>query len=203
MPTWLIWAIMIVVVIVVVAALVSVTGKRRSGQRHERAEELRQEATSQAAGLSESERQAEELRAKADLARSEAQRAEEQAANAEQGHQVEQAGYEDKLREADRLDPEVDHRAPDYEPDVWSEERSESSESSESSVETPVPEVAAPRAEVAGETEHSGPRHAASPDESSVAHSTEDPEAPATTRGEPSGDEPPASETPTERPPGR
>ena len=199
MPTWLIWAIMIAVVIVVVAALVSVTGKRRSGQRHERAEELRQEATAQAAGLSASERQAEELRAKADLARSEAQHAEEQAANAEQGHQVEQAGYEDKLREADRLDPEVDHRAPDYEPDVWSDERSESSESS---VETPMPEVAAPRAELTGETDQSEPRHAASPDESSVAHSTEDPE-PATTRGEPSGDEPPASETPTERRPGR
>ncbi len=151
MPAWLIWVIVIVVVIVVVAALVSVTGKRRNEQRHDKAEELREQATTQASGLAESERQAEELRAKADLARAEAQRAEGQAANAEQGHQVEQAGYEDKLREADRLDPEVDHKARDYEPDVWNDERSESQPESPA---TETPEAPA-----------SEPRHSAAPEE--------------------------------------
>src|SRR4029077_1564974 len=127
MPTWLIWVIVIVVVLAVIAAVVAMTNKRRTEQRHARAEELRQEASTQASGLTESERQAEELRAKAALAQAEAQKAEQHAATAEQGHQVEQASYEDKLREADRLDPEVNHRAKDYEPDVWNGERSQSS----------------------------------------------------------------------------
>jgi uncharacterized coiled-coil DUF342 family protein len=125
MPTWLIWVIVIVVVVLVIAAAVSFTGRRRTGIRRERAEELRQEASTQAAGLTESHRQAEELRAKADLAQAEAERAQARAATAEQGHQVEQAGYEDKLREADHLDPEVDDKAGDYEPDVWNDERTE------------------------------------------------------------------------------
>ena len=118
MPTWLIWVIVIVVVLVVIAAVVSMMNKRRTEQRRTRAEALRQEATAQASGLTESERQAEELRAKADLAKAEAQKVEQQAATAEQGHQVEQASYEDKLREADRLDPDVDHRATEYQPDL-------------------------------------------------------------------------------------
>ncbi len=149
MPAWLIWVIVIVVVVLIVAAVVTLTGKRRTEQRREHAEQLRNEATTQAAGLTESHRQAEELRAKADLAQTEAERAQERAATAEQGHQVEQASYEDKLREADRLDPEVDHRSSDYEPDVWTDERSESATEA---------------------------RHVASPDETSAArptHSTE------------------------------
>lgn len=130
MPTWLIWVIVIVVVLVIAAAVVSMTGKRRTEHRRGRAEELRQQAAGQASGLTESQRQAEERRAEAELAQAEASRAEERAATAEQGHQVEQAGYEDKLREADRLDPEVDHKAGQYEPDVWNDERAETSDTS-------------------------------------------------------------------------
>ena len=97
--------------------------KRRTEQRRVRADELRAEASAKAGGLSESQRQAEDARAKAELAKSEAARAEEQAAQTEQGHQVEQASYEDKLREADRLDPDVDHKSSDYEPSVWDDQR--------------------------------------------------------------------------------
>ncbi|HEY3530203.1 MAG TPA: hypothetical protein VGK78_13745 [Nocardioides sp.] len=126
MPAWLIWVIVIVVVLVVIAAVVvSLGSKRRTGQRRGRAEQLRQEASGQASDLAESQRRTEELRARADLARSEAERAEERAATAEKSHQMEQAGYEDRLREADRLDPDVDTRAGDYQPDVWNDERSE------------------------------------------------------------------------------
>jgi Flp pilus assembly protein TadB len=128
MPAWLIWVIVIVVVIVIAALAVSLAGKRRTEQHRVRAEELRQDATAQASGLTESQREAEEQRAKADLAKAEAERAQEEAATAEQSHQVEQAGYEDKLREADRLDPAVDHKAGDYEPDVWNDERSETTD---------------------------------------------------------------------------
>jgi len=125
MPTWLIWVIVIAIVVLVVIALVALTSRRRTEQRRARAGELREEASARGAELSESHRQADELRARADLAKSEAARAEEQAANAEQGHRIEQAGYEDKVREADRLDPEVDDQAQEYEPDVWNDERSE------------------------------------------------------------------------------
>lgn len=125
MPAWLIWVIVIVVIVVVAAALFAMMSRRRSVQRRERAEALRQEATTQASGLTESQRQAEEARAKADLARAEAERAEARASTAEQSHQVEQAGYEDKLRQADRLDPDVNTRAKDYEPNVWDDQRSE------------------------------------------------------------------------------
>src|SRR5213075_1685718 len=107
MPTWLIWLIVIVVVVVLAALVVSLAVRRRTERRRARAEQLRQDATAQASGLAESER------------------VEEQAETAEQGHQAEQAGYEDKLREADRLDPEVDTRATGYEPNVWDDERSE------------------------------------------------------------------------------
>ena len=187
MPAWLIWIIVIVVVVVVVAALVAMTRKRRNEQRRVRAEELREEASTHAAVLPEAQRQAEELRAKADLAQAEARRAEERAANAEQGHRVEQASYEDKVREADRLDPEVDHKSGDYEPDVWNDERSETGTTPES----PVPTSGAPGSPAAAtgttgttgtsaevtQDEPGGPRHAASPDDVSVAQRTEDPEA--------------------------
>ena len=125
MPTWLIWVIAIVVVLVVIGALASMIGKRRTEQRRIRAEELRAEASVKAGGLAESQRAADEARAKADLAAAEAERAREQAARAEQGHQVEQASYEGKLREADKLDPEVNTRAKDYEPSVWNDEGTE------------------------------------------------------------------------------
>src|SRR3954452_18632139 len=132
MPTWLIWVIVIVVVLIVVGAVVSMMNKRRTEERRVRADELRTEASTKAASLTESQRQAEDARAKAELARSEAERAQEQATQAEQGHQVEQASYEDKLREADRLDPEVDHKSSDYEPSVWNDENSQSVSSPDS-----------------------------------------------------------------------
>jgi cytochrome c-type biogenesis protein CcmH/NrfF len=68
MPTWLIWVIVIIVVLAVIVAVVAISSKRRAEQRRARAGELRQEASTQAAGLTETERQADELRAKADLA---------------------------------------------------------------------------------------------------------------------------------------
>jgi FtsZ-interacting cell division protein ZipA len=122
MPTWLIWVIVIVVVVLAVVAIVSMTSKRRTEQHRTRADELRAEASAKAGGLTESQRAADEAEAKAELAEAEAQRAREQAASAEQSHQVEQASYEDKLREADRLDPDVNTGSKEYEPSVWNDE---------------------------------------------------------------------------------
>jgi hypothetical protein len=151
-PTWLTWLIVIVVAALVVGALVALTGRRRSEQHRERAERLRDEASTHAAALPESERQAEELRAKADLARAEATRVEARAADAEQGHRIEQASYEDKIREADRLDPEVDDQDQRYEPDVWDDQRAD-----------------APQEPTPPTRDTARPRHAASPDRSSDA----------------------------------
>jgi outer membrane murein-binding lipoprotein Lpp len=123
---WLIWVIVIVVVVLAIGAIVSMTRSKRTEQNRTHAEELRTEATTQAGGLSESQREAEEARAQAELAKAEADRAAERADAAEQGHQVEQASYEDKLREADQVDPDVNTRAADYEPSVWNDESTDS-----------------------------------------------------------------------------
>ena len=143
MPTWLTWVIAIVIALIVIGALASMISKRRTEQRRTRAEELRAEASEKAGGLAESQRSADEARAKADLAAAEAERAREQAARAEQGHQVEQASYEGKLREADKLDPEVNTRAKDYEPSVWNDQSSEA-DSRPAGVETTAPPAADP-----------------------------------------------------------
>jgi len=104
-PTWSIWLIVIAAAVILAGLIVSVTGRRRVRHRRTRAEELLRDATAHASGLPESRRRAEELRAEADLARAEAARAEHRAATAERAHRVEVAGYEDRLREAERIDP--------------------------------------------------------------------------------------------------
>jgi FtsZ-interacting cell division protein ZipA len=122
MPMWLIWVIVAVVVVVAIVAIVMMANKKRTEQRRTEAEALRTDASTHAGGLTESQRSAEEARAQAELARAEADRAAERAAAAEQGHQVEQATYEDKLREADRVDPDVNTKSADYEPSVWNDQ---------------------------------------------------------------------------------
>jgi FtsZ-interacting cell division protein ZipA len=122
MPMWLIWVIVAVIVVIAIVAIVMAANKKRTEQHRTQAEELRTEASTQAGGLTESQRSAEEARAQAELAKAEADRAAERAAAAEQGHQVEQATYEDKLREADRVDPDVNTKSADYEPSVWNDQ---------------------------------------------------------------------------------
>jgi prolyl-tRNA synthetase len=88
------------------------------------------------------------------------------AAAAEQGHDVEQARYEDKLREADKVDPDVNTRSQDYQPDVWSDQRDETAATSTTAQE---PGTASTSAE--GDT----PRHAA---DTGTTSSTTSPTAP-------------------------
>ena len=65
--------------------------------------------------LGPSPRQAQEAEARAQQARAQAERAEAEAHEARTVHQVEEAEHEDRIREADRIDPQVDHKADDYE----------------------------------------------------------------------------------------
>ena len=60
--------------------------------------------------------QAQEAEARAQQARAQAERAEAEAHEARTVHQVEEAEHEDRIREADRIDPQVDHKADDYSP---------------------------------------------------------------------------------------
>ena len=117
--------LLIVAVIIVIAVIAFVTmnaNRRKNEQRLEadraRAQDLRSDATAQAAAVHDSDLEAREAELEADRARLEAEKAQARAAEAQQGVQVEEARQEDRLREADRIDPDVDTRADDYDPSL-------------------------------------------------------------------------------------
>lgn len=108
--------IVVVVVIGVVGFLASAASKRRAEVRRREAGELRATARADQPTVAETDLRAQEAEARATLARAEAERAEQAAAQERQGAQVSQAKHEDTIREADRIDPDVDHTADDYRP---------------------------------------------------------------------------------------
>lgn len=123
----IVWIVVAVLVVLALAALlVAMMRKRRTekaAKDRAHAENLRRQAATHAGGIEQSQteaekaaKKAEHAEARAERARIEAERAKAHADEARQGLDVEQAKYEDRLREADRLDPEVDHRADDYRP---------------------------------------------------------------------------------------
>jgi FtsZ-interacting cell division protein ZipA len=114
-----IWIVVaVVVVLLILGLLVALMGKRRTEQRKGQAAELRQDARSRTPDLDEADVRAREAEVEAERARLEAQRAETRATEAEQARAAEQAGYEDRIREADRVDPAVDTGSSDYQPDT-------------------------------------------------------------------------------------
>ncbi|HET9420028.1 MAG TPA: hypothetical protein VFO49_02745 [Nocardioides sp.] len=115
----LIWIVVaVVVLLLIIGLLVALMGKKKTAQHRAQAVELRQDAQSRAPDLDEADVRAREAEVEAERARLEAQRAEARAAEAEQARAAEQAAYEDRIREADRLDPAVDTKSSDYEPDT-------------------------------------------------------------------------------------
>ena len=111
----IIWLVVAIVVVVALAGLAVAASRRRGTakaehRRHE-AEQLREDAVAGASGLDSSRAQAQE-------ARTEAQQAKARATQAERGAAMDEATVEDRVREADRVDPDVDHRAEDYEPEA-------------------------------------------------------------------------------------
>jgi hypothetical protein len=114
--------VLIIVIVLVVLALIGLFAwlgnRKKKVHRYEQAESLRKEAVAEAGGVHESHVHAREAEAKAEKARLEAQRAEEEAARAHQGVSQEQALHEQKIREADRLDPNVDHKSDEYSPNT-------------------------------------------------------------------------------------
>jgi competence protein ComGC len=117
----IIWIVVLAVLLLVVVGLVvALMNKRRNEHNRAKAELIRTQAVTHTADLTESQRRAEEAEAEARIKQAEAERAEERAARAKQGHLMEEAHHEDRLREADRIDPDVDHRADDYAPGTTS-----------------------------------------------------------------------------------
>jgi type II secretory pathway pseudopilin PulG len=112
----LVWIIIaIVVVVVIVAIIAAVLGSRKRNELHRnRAGELREQAAAQATAVQQREAEARETEARAEQARAEADRlraeAQDKSGTAAE-YREDQAA---KLREADKLDPDVNVKSDDY-----------------------------------------------------------------------------------------
>ena len=113
---WIVVAVALALLLL--GLLAAFMSKRKTEHRKAEAAELRQDARSSTPALDQADVRARAAAVEADQARLDAQRAEARAAEAEQARAAEQATYEDRIREADRLDPNVDTGAPEYQPDT-------------------------------------------------------------------------------------
>lgn len=106
---WIVVAVVVVVVLVVLARLLMRRKQQRAVEaRREHATELRTEASQHAEALPEAQLRAEEERLKADRLQLEAERAEQRAQEAETSYLQQAAKHEDRLREAERIDPDAE-----------------------------------------------------------------------------------------------
>jgi TolA-binding protein len=113
------WVIIILIVLAVLlaAALIWTAMKRKKQQvARERAGELRSEAATSATAKQEQEARAREAEAEAERVRAQADKLDARAQEERTSYDQTRATQEDRLREADRLDPDVNHRDPDYRP---------------------------------------------------------------------------------------
>jgi predicted phage gp36 major capsid-like protein len=109
--------ILIVLAVLLAAALIWTAMKRKKDQvGRERASELRSDAAGVAAEKREREARAREAEAEAERVRAQADKLEVRAQEERTGYDQTRAQEEHSLREADRLDPDVDHQDPDYRP---------------------------------------------------------------------------------------
>ena len=111
--------IIIVVLVVVLAAAYYVFSQKNRQSNIERSDQLRQQAATQAqATIAPAQERAAAAEAEAEEARAIAEQAEREAQEARVAAQQVEATHEGQVRAADRLDPRVDHKADDYEPQV-------------------------------------------------------------------------------------
>lgn len=122
----IIWIVVIVVAALALIGLIVSSMRKRSQQDNRaRAAEIREQADTKAAVIPEAEARAKAEEARAEEVRLEAERAEERAREARGAVAQEEALHEDRIRAADRLDPDVDHKAKDYTPGTHAAERTE------------------------------------------------------------------------------
>ncbi|MCW2868094.1 MAG: hypothetical protein JWR20_2282 [Marmoricola sp.] len=113
---WLIIAVVVIAVLLLVAVVVRSAQHKKKQVARERAGELRSEVATSSTEHQEQEALAREREAEAERARAQADRLQAQADRERTAVDQTRAHHEDRLREADRLDPDVDHRADDYSP---------------------------------------------------------------------------------------
>ncbi len=111
--------ILVVVAVLLLIGLIWTSMKRKRDQvARERAGELRSHAAGTVLDQHEQEARARQTHAEAQRAKAEADQLEVQAAKEQTAYDQTRAQREDAVREADRLDPDVNHRSDDYQPDL-------------------------------------------------------------------------------------
>ena len=114
---WLVVAIVVVIALALaVVALLRHRRDRNDDHRRAQSDELRHEAVSHTDDVRSAQARALAAQAEAKAAHEEAERTHRQAVLADQEAAAVQARQEDVVREADRIDPRVDHQADDYRP---------------------------------------------------------------------------------------
>jgi flagellar biosynthesis/type III secretory pathway M-ring protein FliF/YscJ len=105
---WIVVAVVVVLALVALARMLMTRKRERDlAARREHATELRTEASQHAQELPDTGLRAQEERLKAERLRLEADRAQQRAQEAETGYQQQAALHEDRLREADQIDPDA------------------------------------------------------------------------------------------------
>jgi FtsZ-interacting cell division protein ZipA len=110
------WIVVAVVIVVVVLAVLAAWRAQHRRTLTTRARTLRDEARSHAPEVGQNRLEAREAEVRADAARLEAERARREAEEARTALAQQEAADEDRIREADRLDPAVDQEADGYRP---------------------------------------------------------------------------------------
>ena len=110
--------LIVLAALLAVGLIVSARNRKRDQVGRERADELRSEAASSAVGEREQEARAREAEAEAERVRAQADKLEVRAQEERTSFDMTQAQREESLRAADRVDPDVDHRSADYQPDL-------------------------------------------------------------------------------------
>lgn len=136
----IIWTVVIVVAALALIGFIVASMRKRSQQDNRaRAAELREQAEAKAAVIPDAQARAQEAEAKAEQVRLQAERAEQRAQEARAETAQREALHEDQIRAADRLDPDVDHKAKDYTPDTAAVSGTHAAERSEHETADPHP----------------------------------------------------------------
>lgn len=106
----------LVLVLLAIGLAVRASRKKTAEANRGRAAEVRSGAATETTSVEATRREAGKTEARAEHARLEAETAEAAAAEADRDLKMDQARLEDQMRTADRIDPDVNHRASDYTP---------------------------------------------------------------------------------------
>jgi FtsZ-interacting cell division protein ZipA len=115
---WLVIILIVLAVILAIALIATAIKRKREQVGRERASELRSDAAATAATTQVQEARAREAQAEAAKVRAQADELEAHAQEQRTSYDMTRAQQEDSLREADRVDPDVDHRSSEYQPDL-------------------------------------------------------------------------------------